>query len=33
MNIKHVIVTFIGTAVGVAVIFRVPAIRKLVTGA
>ncbi len=33
MSLKHVLVTFAGTAVCVAVIFHVPALKKLVTGA
>ncbi len=33
MSLKHVAVTFATTAVVVAIIFRVPAVRKLVTGA
>jgi hypothetical protein len=33
MSLKHVAVTFLGTAVAVAIIFRVPAIRSIVVGA
>lgn len=33
MNLKHVAITFLGTAVAVAIIFRVPAIRSVVVGA
>ncbi len=33
MSIKHVAVSFVTTAVVIAVVFRVPALRKLVTGA
>jgi len=32
MSLKHVAVTFLGTAVMVAIIFRVPAIRSVVVG-
>jgi hypothetical protein len=32
-TVKHFALTFLGTAIGVAVIFRVPALRKIVTGA
>ena len=32
-HVKTVLFSFVGTAFAVAVIFRVPAIRKIVTGA
>jgi hypothetical protein len=32
-TIKHIAISFLATAVAVAVIFRVPAVRKIVTGA
>ena len=32
-HVKTILVSFLGTAVAVAVIFRVPAVRKIVTGA